>query len=76
MAWSIDEEHLAAVDQEIRAGGGDVLALSGDVGADDFPKKIVDATVQRALPLYRHFTHRKYRKINHIVNNGALLCFR
>ncbi|KAJ7259826.1 hypothetical protein C8J57DRAFT_1339245 [Mycena rebaudengoi] len=55
----IDEKRLAGVEQEIRAAGGDVLAVSGDVGADDFPKKIVDATVQ------------KYGKINHIVNNAG-----
>lgn len=26
-----------------------MLAVAGDVGADDFPKKIVDATVQYVL---------------------------
>lgn len=31
---------------EIKAAGGDALGVPGDVGADDFPKKIVDATVQ------------------------------
>ena len=32
--------------EEIKAAGGDALGVAGDVGADDFPKKIVDATVQ------------------------------
>ncbi|KAJ7250176.1 hypothetical protein B0H12DRAFT_1121063 [Mycena haematopus] len=55
----IDEKRLAAVGDEIKAAGGDFLAVAGDVGADDFPKKIVDATVQ------------KYGKINHIINNAG-----
>ncbi|KAJ7160594.1 hypothetical protein C8R43DRAFT_993403 [Mycena crocata] len=55
----IDEKRLATVVEEIKAAGGDVLGVAGDVGADDFPKKIVDATVQ------------KYGKINHIVNNAG-----
>ncbi|KAJ7449420.1 hypothetical protein B0H11DRAFT_2078640 [Mycena galericulata] len=55
----IDEKRLSAVVDEIKAAGGDVLGVAGDVGADDFPKKIVDATVQ------------KYGKINHIVNNAG-----
>ncbi|KAJ7019493.1 hypothetical protein C8F04DRAFT_1231875 [Mycena alexandri] len=55
----IDEKRLASVEAEIKAAGGDVIGVSGDVGADDFPKKIVDATVQ------------KYGKINHIINNAG-----
>jgi len=43
---SIDEKRLATVVEEIKAAGGDALGVAGDVGADDFPKKIVDATVQ------------------------------
>lgn len=43
---SIDEKRLAAVVEEIKAAGGDAIGVAGDVGADDFPKKIVDATVQ------------------------------
>ncbi|KAF8236967.1 short-chain dehydrogenase/reductase SDR [Tricholoma matsutake] len=58
----IDENRLATVVSEIKAAGGDALGVPGDVGADDFPKKIVDATVQ------------KYGKINHIVNNGQSFC--
>jgi 3-oxoacyl-[acyl-carrier protein] reductase len=55
----IDAKRLDTVGAEIKAAGGDFLAVSGDVGADDFPKKIVDATVQ------------KYGKINHIINNAG-----
>ncbi|KAK7008009.1 hypothetical protein R3P38DRAFT_3026970 [Favolaschia claudopus] len=55
----IDAKKLDIVGDEIKAAGGDFLAVAGDVGADDFPKKIVTATVQ------------KYGKINHIVNNAG-----
>ncbi|KAL0068059.1 hypothetical protein AAF712_004963 [Marasmius tenuissimus] len=55
----IDAKKAEDVVSEIKAFGGDALAVAGDVGADDFPKKIVDATVQ------------KYGKINHIVNNAG-----
>lgn len=49
VCFSIDEKRLADVTKEIQAFGGDVLAVAGDVGADDFPKRIVDATVQCAV---------------------------
>ncbi|KAF8907679.1 hypothetical protein CPB84DRAFT_1874368 [Gymnopilus junonius] len=55
----IDAKRLETVEAEIKAAGGEVLSVAGDVGADDFPKKIVDATVE------------KYGKINHIVNNAG-----
>ncbi|KAF9070071.1 short-chain dehydrogenase/reductase SDR [Rhodocollybia butyracea] len=55
----IDVKKLSDVEAEIKAAGGDSLSVAGDVGADDFPKKIVDATVA------------KYGKINHIVNNAG-----
>lgn len=55
----IDAKRLEGVEAEIKAAGGDVLSVAGDVGAEDFPKKIVDATVE------------KYGKINHIVNNAG-----
>ncbi|KIM39054.1 hypothetical protein M413DRAFT_19875 [Hebeloma cylindrosporum] len=55
----IDAKRLETVEAEIKAAGGEVLSVAGDVGADDFPKKIVDATVQ------------KWGKINHIVNNAG-----
>ena len=46
MNCSIDAKRLETVEGEIKAFGGKVLSVAGDVGADDFPKKIVDATVQ------------------------------
>jgi len=55
----IDAKKLEVVEKEIKDAGGDALSVAGDVGADDFPKRIVDATVQ------------KYGKINHIVNNAG-----
>jgi len=55
----IDAKRLETVEKEIKAQGGECLSVTGDVGADDFPKKIVDATVQ------------KWSKINHIVNNAG-----
>ncbi|KAF9560268.1 short-chain dehydrogenase/reductase SDR [Agrocybe pediades] len=55
----IDAKRLETVESEIKSAGGEVLSVAGDVGADDFPKKIVDATVA------------KYGKINHIVNNAG-----
>jgi len=55
----IDAERLKTVAAEITAQGGESLSVAGDVGADDFPKKIVDATIE------------KFGKINHIVNNAG-----
>jgi len=55
----IDAKRLETVEEEIKAQGGECLSVAGDVGADDFPKKVVDATVQ------------KWGKINHIVNNAG-----
>ncbi len=34
--------------REIKAAGGDAIAVAGDVAADDFPAKILDATVKYA----------------------------
>ncbi|KAF9491587.1 short-chain dehydrogenase/reductase SDR [Pleurotus eryngii] len=59
VASDIDAGRLDAVVAEIKAAGGDAIGIAGDVGADDFPKKIVDATIA------------KYGKINHIVNNAG-----
>ncbi|OJA10257.1 hypothetical protein AZE42_10429 [Rhizopogon vesiculosus] len=42
----IDDKKAAAVVEEIKAAGGDAIYVAGDVGADDFPKTIVDATVK------------------------------
>jgi len=55
----IDAKKVDIVVEEIRKAGGDAIGVAGDVAADDFPKRIVDATVQ------------KYGKINHIVNNAG-----
>lgn len=55
---SLDEKKAQLVVEEIKAFGGDAIAVGGDVGADDFPKKVLDATIT------------KYGKLNHIVNNG------
>ncbi|KAG1741884.1 uncharacterized protein EDB91DRAFT_1129994 [Suillus paluster] len=55
----IDAKKAAAVVEEIKAAGGDAISVVGDVGADDFPKTIVDATVKQ------------YGKIHHIVNNAG-----
>jgi 3-oxoacyl-[acyl-carrier protein] reductase len=49
---SIDEKKLSEVVAEIQSTGGDVIGVPGDVGADDFPKKIVQATVRCALAEY------------------------
>ena len=58
---SLDERKAQAVVNEVKKAGGHAIAVSGDVGADDFPEKVIGATVK------------EYGKINHIVNNGNLL---
>lgn len=55
----LDAARAQAVVDEIKQAGGDAIAVSGDVGADDFPQKVVEATIK------------KYGKINHIVNNAG-----
>lgn len=59
VASDIDQNKLDQVVSEIKTAGGDAIGVPGDVGADDFPKKIVEATVKQ------------YGKINHIVNNAG-----
>jgi len=59
VASDLDKAKLETVVEEIKAAGGNVIGVQGNVGADDFPKRIVEATVQ------------KYGKINHIVNNAG-----
>jgi 3-oxoacyl-[acyl-carrier protein] reductase len=44
--FSLDGTKAQAVVDEIKAAGGDAIAVAGDVGADDFPKKIIDATMR------------------------------
>ena len=70
---------------EIKQAGGDALAVGGDVAADDFPEKVISATIKYvSLPLLRPLLRpareglltdgapcRKYGKINHIVNNAG-----
>lgn len=55
----LDEKKAQSVVEEIRAAGGDAIAVGGEVGADDFPERIIKATID------------KYGKINHIVNNAG-----
>jgi len=55
----LDEKKAQAVVDEIKAAGGDALAVGGDVGAEDFPERILKATID------------KYGKLNHIVNNAG-----
>ncbi|KAF8588506.1 short-chain dehydrogenase/reductase SDR [Ramaria rubella] len=55
----LDEKKAQAVVEEIKRAGGSAIAVSGDVGAEDFPEKVVTATVKQ------------YGKINHIVNNAG-----
>lgn len=43
---SIDAKKVDTVVEEIKSIGGEAIGVSGDVAADDFPKKIVDATIQ------------------------------
>ena len=42
---SLDEVKAQEVVDEIKAAGGDAIAVGGDVGADDFPEKILKATI-------------------------------
>ncbi|KAI0085683.1 short-chain dehydrogenase/reductase SDR [Irpex rosettiformis] len=55
----LDAVKAQSVVDEIKQAGGDAIAVSGDVGADDFPQKVIEATIK------------KYGKINHIVNNAG-----
>ena len=43
---SIDAKKVDIVVEEIKSIGGEAIGLPGDVAADDFPKKIVDATIR------------------------------
>ncbi|KAN0101002.1 hypothetical protein V8E55_000986 [Tylopilus felleus] len=55
----IDVNKAAAVAEEIKAASGDAIVVAGDVGADEFPQRIVEATVNA------------FGQINHIVNNAG-----
>ncbi|KAF8599262.1 short-chain dehydrogenase/reductase SDR [Ceratobasidium sp. AG-I] len=55
----LDEKKAAIVVDEIKRAGGEAIAVGGDVGAEDFPEKIIGATIKA------------YGQINHIVNNAG-----
>ncbi|GAA95827.1 uncharacterized protein L969DRAFT_51108 [Mixia osmundae IAM 14324] len=55
----LDGEKAQKVVEEIKANGGEAIAVGGDVTAEDFPKKIIKTTVD------------KYGKINHLVTNAG-----
>lgn len=44
--YSLDEKKAQIVVDEIKAAGGEAIAVGGDVGAEDFPERIVKATVE------------------------------
>ncbi|CDO70955.1 hypothetical protein BN946_scf184829.g64 [Trametes cinnabarina] len=59
----LDEKKAQVVVDEIKSAGGDALAVGGDVAADDFPEKVISATIKSVvLPS---------PPINHIVNNAG-----
>ena len=43
---SINAKKVNTVVEEIKSIGGEAIGVPGDVAADDFPKKIVDATIK------------------------------
>ena len=43
---SLDAAKAQAVVDEIKQAGGDAIAVSGGVGADDFPQKVIEATIK------------------------------
>lgn len=43
---SLDEKKAQLVVDEIKLAGGDAIAVGGDVSADDFPQKVLDATIK------------------------------
>ena len=49
---SLDEKKAQVVVDEIKAAGGDAIAVGGDVGAEDFPERIVKATVECVSPCF------------------------
>lgn len=55
----LDPEPAESVVAEIKAAGGEALAVPGDVTAEDFPEKLMRATVDA------------YGKINVLVNNAG-----
>ncbi|EJT99034.1 short-chain dehydrogenase/reductase SDR [Dacryopinax primogenitus] len=55
----LDEKKAQLVVDEIKAAGGEAIAVGGDVGADDFPEKIISATISA------------FGQVNHIINNAG-----
>lgn len=43
---------------EINSAGGDAIAVGGDVGAEDFPEKILKATIEYVYK-FDHLSHFK-----------------
>jgi 3-oxoacyl-[acyl-carrier protein] reductase len=52
---SLDEKKAQAVVDEVTEAGGDALAVGGDVGADDFPEKVIGATIKYVARLTRSY---------------------
>ena len=46
---SLEEQKAQLVVDEIKLAGGDALAVGGDVSADDFPDKVINATIKYVL---------------------------
>ena len=46
---SIDAKKVDIVVAELKTLGGDAIGVAGDVSADDFPKKIIEATIQYVI---------------------------
>ncbi|KAK0547573.1 hypothetical protein OC845_004021 [Tilletia horrida] len=55
----LDAKKTQQVTEEIKAQGQEAFAFPGDVMANDFGQRVVDATIKQ------------YGKINHIVNNAG-----
>jgi hypothetical protein len=68
MINSIDVKRLQNVEEEIKLQGGVVLSVAGDVGADDFPRTIIDATIKYVPPFILGTTSRpsRCRKIGNL----------
>lgn len=43
---SLEEKKAQEVVDEIKAQGGEAIAVGGDVAADDFPQRVLDATIK------------------------------
>jgi hypothetical protein len=51
--YSLDGKKAQIVVDEITTAGGDAFAVSGDVGAEEFPKNIVEATIKCVFFLHK-----------------------